>query len=94
MLHRPVIIESALMREVSTPQKITVELDRGAGLALIGCLQLALRHPGCTGAPAEVSLRFIATITKTLPPAMRETIAMGFDAAFDQEAEVAIRAEE
>ncbi len=85
---REVTVESAIEQECRQPQAIRICVDRITAFSLIGHLQLALRHPRGVGASATLCIDFIERLAEQLPPAMRESVAMGFDPAFDQSKEV------
>lgn len=82
-----------------TPEQIAADIASGAysstlqlsgfeAFTLIANLQLALRHPGNTGAPAVVARQTIATLTRVFArsPGILALIAAGDDPAQDDAA--------
>jgi hypothetical protein len=84
-MNREVILEDAVVREMQEPGQIDLSLDRLTALTVIGHIQLALRHPANRGASSVIAREFITRLAERLPPAMRESVAMGFDPAYDRE---------
>ncbi len=76
-------LENALHREVVEPARIALSLNRLTALALIGQLQLALRHPTNRGLTAQIAIDFIEGLKAKLPATMQQTVEMGFDPSFD-----------
>jgi hypothetical protein len=64
-----------------------LSLDLGSAIALIGTLQLALRHPGVTGSAAVTSRYFIDGLIQRIDdagfPTCAKLAAMGDDPRYD-----------
>ncbi|MCY4429229.1 MAG: hypothetical protein OXC11_02400 [Rhodospirillales bacterium] len=52
--------------------------------ALIGQIQLASRHPGNKGQPADIAREFADHLTRDLPEVVQQVIAVGWDPAQDE----------
>lgn len=72
---------------------LQLDLTAEQGFALVGELQLALRHPLNTGFGADIARAVIESLRRTLPPQLRPLIAAGDRAELDETSSEAIELE-
>jgi hypothetical protein len=74
-------LEQDLIREWIEGEPIVFSLDRCNACAIVGALQLALRHPGLaeTKGAAPIVREFIRQIFERSGPATRRAILLGSD---------------
>jgi hypothetical protein len=70
--------------ELEDAPLVRLDLAAGDSLALVACLQLALRHPAIPAGPAEVARRVIDEIAQRSGPAASALIEAGDDPAADE----------
>ncbi len=63
-------------------------------LEVIGQLQLALRHPGNDGGPAETARVCVQTLAEQLPAGLRPLVDAGFDPSYDTREEATAEREQ
>jgi len=65
---------------------LRLDLDWEAAMMIVGCLQLALRHPGNVGPSSEVARAFCDNVIRaaeSVEPQLGELMRMGFDPQHD-----------
>lgn len=75
------------MRRRAAAGPVTLEIDVGAAVGLIGQLQLALRHPANTGPTAKEAERFVRKLIDVIAdtPVIRRGLEAGFSPENDVE---------
>ena len=58
---------------------LVVGLTPGEAFAIIGQLQLAIRHPDNAGRTAEIATEFVTKLAKGLPESAQQIIAAGWN---------------
>jgi len=84
MVTRPTIPTARQSAEVLREwPHINLLLEAHEAFALVGQLQLALRHPANRGPSADVAVRVIHALKAALPVELHPLIHRGFDASYD-----------
>lgn len=81
---QPLFVEEIFWR-ASKGEKIAVEVPVAVAMAVLATIQLALRHPGCTGYTANEAAAFgrILELGLARTPAIAEACRRGWNPRYD-----------
>jgi hypothetical protein len=76
-------LEAAFVEAVRTAAPVKLELSALEAVAIVGQIQLALRHPANRGESTKIARAFIEEVRRQVPEGLQRNIDAGFNPKFD-----------